>query len=148
VPQDDGDSPQEKQLAVVSLSVSAAGALALSYGAHLGVDAALPVWAQAPSAALGWSYVLAWSLSFYPQVCVAVADVQAASQRECSTRAAATPTAAHPVPQQRVAAAPCTACTRSRAAGPVCRTHAACCHSAATASAHVYVCTPFDKRLP
>lgn len=63
-PQHDSEA-QDKRLAAISLGISLGGGLLLS---QFGVDEALPEWSQQASSALGWSYVLAWSISFYPQV--------------------------------------------------------------------------------
>jgi hypothetical protein len=59
------DEAQDKKLALVSLAASIGGGLLLS---QFGMDEALPDWSRQASSALGWSYVLAWSISFYPQV--------------------------------------------------------------------------------
>lgn len=65
--QPEGDTDQDKQMAALSLAVSLGGGLLLGH-LGLGADEALPLAVQELSASLGWSYVLAWSISFYPQV--------------------------------------------------------------------------------
>jgi hypothetical protein len=64
VASDDAES-RDKKLAAVSLAASLGGGLLLS---SFGMDDSIPEWSRQASSALGWSYVLAWSISFYPQV--------------------------------------------------------------------------------
>lgn len=59
------EEAQDKKMALISLAASIGGGILLS---QLGMDEALPDWSRQASSALGWSYVLAWSISFYPQV--------------------------------------------------------------------------------
>lgn len=62
------EEANDKRMAAISLAASVGGGLVLSHITSLGVDEALPPAVQQWSSALGWSYVLAWSISFYPQV--------------------------------------------------------------------------------
>lgn len=54
--------------AVAALSLSLAVGLVLGPGLGVGLDESLPETAQGWSAALGWGYFTAWSLSFWPQI--------------------------------------------------------------------------------
>jgi hypothetical protein len=62
------EEANDKRMAAISLAASVGGGLLLSQVTSLGIDKALPPAVQQWSSALGWSYVLAWSISFYPQV--------------------------------------------------------------------------------
>lgn len=62
------EEANDKRMAAISLAASLGGGLVLSHVTSLGFDEALPPAVQQWSSALGWSYVLAWSISFYPQV--------------------------------------------------------------------------------
>ncbi|KAF6252889.1 hypothetical protein COO60DRAFT_1297682 [Scenedesmus sp. NREL 46B-D3] len=58
----------DNQVALVTLAVSLLGGAALG-ASPWGVEESLRgSWASVPSNMLGWSYFLAWSISFYPQI--------------------------------------------------------------------------------
>lgn len=59
---------RDNQIAMVTLAASLLGGMALG-ASPWGVEESLQgSWAAVPSNMLGWSYFLAWSISFYPQV--------------------------------------------------------------------------------
>lgn len=59
-----GSDKRDNQMAIASLSTSLIGGAGLA-ALGLGVEDSLPLFAQTPSNVLGWSYFLAWSISFY-----------------------------------------------------------------------------------
>lgn len=61
------EEANDKRMAAISLAASLGGGFLLSHF-DVGLDSTLPLEVQQWSSALGWSYVLAWSISFYPQV--------------------------------------------------------------------------------
>jgi hypothetical protein len=123
VASDDAES-RDRKLAAVSLAASLGGGLLLS---SFGMDDSIPEWSRQASSALGWSYVLAWSISFYPQV-----------GRPCSLAALPRVLLTSGYWAAGVAATPPQGCGRQAAS-----TRAADCVKCVS----VYVCGPSDRSI-